>query len=132
MPLTGIASVRPDDGPRPNTDLMQDFKLWRHQVCQALQGLLTFDARRAASGVSASAGFQVVLQVLYVESHFTEFLSYQAWRQAGLDEEAGHALNALRQQLDAYDEPDTDVAILADPMWWHILGQVTLVVALLE
>ncbi|MBF9223016.1 hypothetical protein [Hymenobacter ruricola] len=103
-------------GPRPNPEMTQDFTLWKHQVRRAIAGLCAF-------APPAGPGFHAALQHLYAESHFAEFMAFQGWRQAGLTEEAGRALRTLQAQLDAYDEPDTDVAILADPCWWAILGR---------
>lgn len=71
------------------------------------------------------------MRELYVESHFTEFLSCEAWRQAGVDKATGEALFALQQLLNAYDEPETDAAILADPAWWAIMGQASRLATLL-
>ncbi|WP_460547216.1 hypothetical protein [Hymenobacter daeguensis] len=109
-------------GPRPNPEMTWDFRLWKHQVRLALGKLCALDFPRGACGAEANdAGFRAAIRELYVESHFTEFLACEAWRQAGLDETTGRALFALQHQLNAYDEPDTDAAIVADPAWWAIL-----------
>jgi len=112
--------------------MSQDFQLWKHQVRHALRSLCTLDFHRAAGEKGADAGFRSAMQALYVESHFTEFLACEAWRQAGLNEAAGQALQVLQHQLDAYDEPATDAAIVMDPSWWAIVGQAALVVTLLS
>jgi len=109
------AQLTRHSGPRPNPEMTQDFTLWKHQVRLAIGALCAF-------APPTGPGFRHALQDLYVEGHFTEFMAFQGWRQAGLSEAAGQALHNLQLQLDAYDEPDTDAAILADPHWWAILG----------
>lgn len=119
-------------GPRPNLDMSQDFSLWKHQLRLAISQLCSLDFPRGVSQADATdAGFRAVMQELYSGSHFTEFLACEAWRQAGLDNAAGEALRTLQQSLNAYDEPATDAAIVADPAWWGILGHASLVVKLL-
>lgn len=113
--------------------MSQDFMLWKHQVYVALSQLCALDFPRGVHGAEANdAGFRAVMQCLYNESHFTEFLACQAWRQAGLNETIGEALQTLQHCLNAYDEPETDAAILADPAWWVILGQASRVLKLLS
>jgi hypothetical protein len=116
-------------GPRPNPEMSQDFTLWKSQIRLALGRLCALDFPRGVPAQEATnAGFHAVMQGLYGECHFTEFLSYQAWRQAGVDEPTGQVLQALQEDLDCYDEPDTDAAIVADPAWWAIVGQASEVV----
>ena len=123
----------PYTGSRPSFDMSQDFILWRHQVRRAVGNLCTLDTQQNAhKEEDTNNGFHAAMRTLYVESHFTEFLACQAWRQTGLDEAAGSALHLLQHQLDAYDEPDTDAAIIADPTWQSIQHQATIVVTLLS
>jgi hypothetical protein len=120
-------------GLRPNLEMRQDFTLWKHQIRMALRRLGALDFPRGVPSQQATdAGFRTAMWGLYNESHFSEFLACQAWRQAGLSPATGAALLSLQQQLDAYDEPDTDVAIVADPAWWVVLGQILRVVDLLR
>jgi hypothetical protein len=119
------------EGPRPNLEMSQDFMLWKHQVRQALSRLCSLDFHRTAGATASDAGFRAALQGLYMDGHFTEFLACEAWRQAGVDEAGGHALQVLQRQLDAYDEPATDAAIMLDPEWWAIAGQAARVVTLM-
>ena len=120
-------------GPRPNPEMSQDFTLWKHQIRVALHQMCALDFPRGVPAVQATdAGFRSIMEGLYQESHFNEFMACQAWRQAGLPNATGAALQVLQQQLDAYDEPETDMAIVADPAWWVILGQASLVVNLLS
>lgn len=110
-------------GPRPNPEMSQNFSLWKHQVRHALEGLCAVKPLPPApEPAGGNASFATAMHTLYVESHFAEFVSFDAWRQAGLDETTGTTLKLLQEQLDDYDEPDTDAAILADPTWWAILG----------
>ena len=123
-----------DTGPRPNPEMTQDFTLWKHQIRRAIEGLYApalCSGARSPAMESDDATFHQAMHALYGESHFQEFLSCQAWRQAGLNEATGHALQALQQQLDAYDEPDSDAAIAGDPVWWAIQIQAQTAVALL-
>jgi hypothetical protein len=113
--------------------MSQDFTLWKHQIRVALNRLSTLDFPRGVPAQEATdAGFRTAMWQLYNESHFSEFLACQGWRQAGLSPATGDALRTLQQQLDAYDEPDTDAAIVADPAWWVVLGQIMRVVKLLS
>jgi hypothetical protein len=59
--------------------------------------------------------YSQALDALYKQARFVESLSYQAWQQVVLSADAGGELAALRAQIDAYDEPDTDVDIVCDP-----------------
>ena len=120
-------------GPRPNSDMSRDFMLWKHQIRLALSRLCALDFPRGSHGAEANdAGFRAAIRQLYIESHFTEFLACEAWRQAGLEEPVGKALYTFQQCLNAYDEPETDAAIVADPAWWAILGQASQLVKLLS
>ena len=130
MPFPGLPPQLCYAGPRPNEEMSQDFHLWKRQVRRAIASLCTFEVGRGPDRLT-NAGFHTAMHRLYVEGHFTDFLSYQAWRQAGVGETAGRALKELQRELDAYDEPDTDVAILADPTWWAIMGLALQVVDLL-
>jgi hypothetical protein len=113
--------------------MSQDFVLWKRQIRAALRQLCALDFPRGVSAAQATdAGFRAVMESLYQESGFTEFMACQAWRQAGLPKATGEAMQALQRQLDAYDEPETDVAIVADPAWWAILGQAIVVIELLS
>ena len=129
--FSGLPPLLDYAGPRPNAEMSQDFRLWKHEVRRALRGLCALDFHRAPGGNDSDAGFRSAMQTLYGESHFTEFLACDAWRQAGLSEATGRALQQLQQQLNAYDEPATDAAIVTDPGWWAIVGQAALIVALL-
>jgi hypothetical protein len=128
----GLAPPLYYEGPRPNPEMSQDFALWKRQIRVALDRLCALDFPRGVPQAQATdAGFRAVMHGLYMESHFAEFMACQAWRQAGLPPATGEALHTLQRHLDAYDEPATDAAILADPAWWAVLGQAALVVDLL-
>lgn len=115
--------------------MTQDFTLWKHQVSRAIGRLCDIEFQASGCFVGQErngAGLREALSSLYVESQFGQFLSFGAWRQAGLDEATGQELDALRRQLDAYDEPDSDAAILADPNWEAIVVRVKKVLLLLN
>jgi hypothetical protein len=112
--------------------MSQNFSLWKYQIRNALNRLCAVDFHQAAGAQASDAGFRAAMQGLYIESHFTEFLACEAWRQAGLNDDAGKALQVLQHQLDTYDEPATDAAIVMDPGWWAIVGQAALVVTQLS
>ena len=134
MEAAGVLRRGTYNGPRPIPDMTGDFSLWKSQICQAVRGLCDIDFQPSTSwreAIANGSNFQQALQRLYVDSHFTEFLSWQAWRQAGLSTEAGTELLTLQQLLDAYDEPATDAGILLDPNWWVILSQAKKVIFLL-
>jgi trimethylamine:corrinoid methyltransferase-like protein len=111
--------------------MSQDFSLWKCQIRTALNRLCALDFHQAVGAQDSDASFRSAMHELYIESHFTEFLACDAWRQAGVSEATGQALQVLQHQLDAYDEPATDAAIVTDPNWWAIVGQAALVVTLL-
>ena len=98
---------------------MNNFILWKTQIVQAIEGLNTI-GYQFAGGWYDNANFRAAIQRLYVDANFSEFLSYQAWRQVGVGEALGNKLESLRHQLDLYDEPDSDAAVLADPIWQAI------------
>jgi hypothetical protein len=133
MPFRSLPPQTAYEGPRPNSEMSQNFLLWKHQVHVALVKLCALDFPRGVPAAEATdAGFRAAMQELYIESHFSEFLAGDAWRQAGLSQATGAALHTLQRQLDAYDEPSTDAAIVADPAWWAVLGQALLVIELLS
>ena len=108
---------------------------WKAQVGQAIAGLseIEYQLSGCVAGEDHNgAGFKQALDFLYAESHFPQFLSLEAWRQAGLTDRAGSELETLRQQIDAYDEPDSDTAMMADPAWGAILFQAHKALRLLE
>ena len=132
MTVLSLPPLARPEGPRPNPETSQDFIRWKHQLRRALRQLCALDfPRDVPAGQATDAGFRAVMAGLYQESRFTEFMACQGWRQAGLANATGNALRTLQQQLDAYDEPETDAAIVADPAWWVILGQAMLVADLL-
>jgi hypothetical protein len=131
MDLPSSSFLSSPDGPRPNPEMTQDFTLWRLQVRQAITGLCALDGRPGTVDRHDCPAFRRALEALYVESHFTEFMACQGWRQAGLSAATGQALYDLQAQLDTYDEPDTDAAIVADPGWWAVRGLAGFAVALL-
>jgi hypothetical protein len=134
MVRAGVSERKIYDEVRPVPDTTGDFNLWKSQVCRAIAGLCEIENRPGGGlreAIDGASDFHQALNRLYADSHFTEFLSWQAWRQAGLDESVGQELLTLQQLLDAYDEPASDAAVLLDPKWWVIMGQAKTVVALL-
>ena len=130
----GVAERKIYDEVRPLQDTTGDFKLWKSQVSQAVAGLCEIELQPDNSweGIkNGASNFHRALSRLYVDSHFMEFLSWQAWWQAGLNESVGQELLVLQQLLDAYDEPASDAAVLLDPNWWVIIGQAKTVASLL-
>lgn len=132
MTAEGIADYVSDygaryyEGPRPRMDMTGDFILWQQQVRRALQGL----RRVGRAGTGQALSFRQAMQALYGESHFSAFVNSRAWEQAGLGNKTGAALQQLQQQLDLFEEPDTDDALLIDPDWQRIMAQVVVVLLL--
>ncbi|MBO2009598.1 hypothetical protein [Hymenobacter negativus] len=108
-----------------------EFFLWQQQVRKALQGLRYVGRGYLAKPTSPPPTFQEAMLVLYNDSRFSKFIASRAWQQAGLDNRAERELLKLQQQLDAFDEPDVDGELDANPAWQIILLQVKVVTALL-
>ena len=134
MTAEGVADCVSDygeryyEGPRPRLDMTSDFILWQQQVRRALQAMRLVGRTRAGHAPS----FKQAMQTLYSESQFSAFVNSHAWEQAGLGDKTGNALQQLQQQLDLFEEPDTDDALVFDPDWQRILAQVVVVTLLLQ
>jgi hypothetical protein len=114
--------------------MTQEYALWKHDLRQALHQLRYIDfylGSQREGGESYGAEFREAMNVIYADCRFEGFFALRAWEQAGLDEEAGRQLHGLKELIDAFDEPDTDAAILAHPQWHRILQQARLLEAYL-
>jgi hypothetical protein len=109
--------------PRPSKNMSEEFTLWRSRLKDAIGHLSSIVPAAKRKADSKHPGFDEAMSRLYIEAEFNDFLSYQAWRQAGLNKHAGKELDLLKQRLDAYDEPETDAEILNDPSWKLIVAQ---------
>lgn len=134
MTAEGVADCVSDygeryyEGPRPRLDMTSDFTLWRQQVRRALQAMRLV----GRAGSDHTPSFKQAMQALYADSQFSAFVNSRAWEQAGLGSKAGDALQQLQRQLDLFEEPATDDALLFDPDWQRILAQVVVVTLLLQ
>jgi len=105
--------------------MSDEYALWKLELRRAICNLCAIEFQQSGCWIGASsagATFREAMSRLYDASQFVEFLTYQAWRQAGLDDAAGDELNELRLLLDAYDEPDTDAGfwpIRPGTQYWH-------------
>ena len=114
--------------------MLNEYALWKQELRRAIGCLREIEFKTSAcwEGAEVSGStFHRAINHLYQECKFPAFLSLQAWQQAGLDAKAGAELQAFKALLDAYDEPETDAAILADPHWHLILSHATRAEALL-
>lgn len=118
-------------GPRPRLDMTGDFRLWQQQVQEALGELRQFGRQESDTGGGPAISFSLAMRKLYGDSHFSAFISSRAWQQAGLDAQIGQELQKLEQQLNAFEEPDSDELLATDPIWQKILAQVAVVIGLL-
>lgn len=119
------------DDPRPRFDTTTDYRLWRQQLYNALQALHHLGKEPKPRQQSLGSSFQLAMQKLYHDSHFSAFTSSRAWEQAGLGRRAEEELRRLQNQLDAFDEPDADEELADDAQWQAVLAQVLVVTALL-
>lgn len=113
--------------------MLTDYDAWKRELRRAIAHLLalTFQPHKDPTHPQA-ATFHGALARLYEDSQFPQFLALGAWQQAGLSPVAGEALQVFKSLLDAYDEPDTDAEIRADPEWHTILQQGAQVLDLLD
>ena len=114
--------------------MIEDYLLWKVAIRQAICQLADFNKQQ--SNKLADEGeltvFLSIVDCIYVNSRFTNFLAYRAWQQAGLSDAVGNGLIKLQQKLDAYDEPDTDAAIAVDPLWNEIVMLASTVIFLMN
>lgn len=106
--------------------MSEEYVLWKHDLRHALRHLCRIDAclrRDASETESPGERFRTAMNVLYLECRFEQFFALRAWEQAGLDQEAGQQLQTLKSLIDAFDEPDSDAAIVAHPQWHAIVQQ---------
>ena len=104
--------------------MSNEYALWKQDLRRAIGCLreIPFQASACWAGAEAAgSSFQRALNHLYQECQFPSFVALDAWRQAGLNAAAGAELVAFKHQLDAYDEPKSDAAIVTDPHWHAIL-----------
>lgn len=109
--------------------MSEEYALWKHDLRQALHHLCYIDFYLGSGHRGTEhygAGFRAAMNVIYTDCRFEEMFALRAWEQAGLEEEAGRQLQWLKNLIDAFDEPDTDAAILAHPHWHRILQQARL------
>jgi hypothetical protein len=115
--------------------MLNEYVLWKCELRRAIVCLQAVDFQATACWLGAGTGgtsFYQAMSHLYGDCKFPDFLALEAWRQAGLSPEAGKELQDFKNQLDAYDEPETDAAILADPLWHAILQAAARVADLLQ
>ncbi|HEX8326625.1 MAG TPA: hypothetical protein VF629_03715 [Hymenobacter sp.] len=112
--------------------MSNEYALWKQDLRRAVGGLcdLLFPVGAGGAG-AAEPSFLQALRYLYQECRFPAFVALEAWRQAGLNAAAGAELAAFMHRLDAYDEPDSDDALWADPRWLAIRRHAARVHALL-
>jgi hypothetical protein len=111
--------------------MSNEYALWKQDLRRAIGGLRELTVQAGAGGEAAGSSFQQAMNYLYQACQFPAFVALDAWRQAGLDAVAGAELVDFKHRLDAYDEPESDAAILADPHWHDLLRQAVRVQALL-
>ena len=119
--------------PQFHKHMTQEFLLWKRQISQAIVGLCNIEFHQSGGPGAKTDGtsFREAMNRLYADSHFAHFVSYHAWRQAGLNDAVGAELLLLQQQLDSFDEPEDDAAIQHDPYWASIIEQAQKVVGYL-
>jgi hypothetical protein len=104
--------------------MLDEFARWKVDLSQALRHLyfIEFYLGRGDRGTeSYGARFRTAMHRLYHEGRFEQLFAVHTWQHAGLDEESAQLLQGLKALVDAFEEPDTDAAILADPGWHRIL-----------
>lgn len=112
--------------------MLNEYTLWKQQLHQAIACLHHINLLSSPCWQQTQESvFQQAMNNLYQKCQFSDFLTLQAWRQAGLDAAADAELRTFKNMLDAYDEPETDAAILADQHWQAILQHATRATALL-
>jgi hypothetical protein len=115
--------------------MLNEYILWKSELRRAIDCLRAIEFQNSACWEGAKAGgasFHYAMTHLYGDCKFPDFLALEAWRQAGLSPQDGKALQDFKNHLDAYDEPETDAAILADPLWHAILKEAARIVSLLD
>lgn len=109
--------------------MSNEYALWKQDLRRAIDGFREIQLQ--SGGEATGSSFQRALNHLYQDCQFPSFLALNAWQQAGLDAAAGAELVAFKHRLDAYDEPEPDDAMWADPHWHAILHHAVRVQALL-
>ena len=115
--------------------MASDYVLWKLDISRAIALLPDIEFQLSCCWVGATSdggSFREAMSYLYSDYQLANFLTLRAWEKAGLKEAAAAELLTLKVMLDAYDEPDTDASILADPGWHTILAQAKKVMGLLE
>ena len=115
--------------------MASDYVLWKLDISRAIALLPNIEFQLSCCWVGATSdggSFREAISYLYSDCQLANFLTLRAWEQAGLKEAAAAELLTLKVMLDAYDEPDTDASVLADPGWHTILAQAKKVMSLLE
>ncbi len=74
------------------------------------------------------SSFSETYCTLYDDAFFTKFLTWE--RHVDVSPASLQEMETLRRLIDAYGEPDTPAAILADPHWQAIVRQAQLILQL--
>ncbi|SFQ83429.1 hypothetical protein [Hymenobacter arizonensis] len=111
---------------------MNDFTLWKRKVLDAIQDLadLGYQKRAWLGGGEEVASFVETVAALLDDSFFDQFLDEAPRSQTQLDDDSWAAMDQLRKLIYAYEEAETDDAILKDPKWHEVVKQAREVMSL--
>lgn len=104
-----------------------EYLRWKKRVYQAIEDVSNLALQhRAWSTIGPEvSSFVEIYCTLYDDCAFAKFLALDAivWQQLGLSAQTRQEMETLRHLMDAYQEPDTHAAILADPEWQAVVKQ---------
>jgi hypothetical protein len=106
---------------------MTEYLQWKKRVYQAIEDVsdLAFQHRAWSTLGPEVSSFVETYSTLYDDCSFPKFLALDAtvWQQLGLTVHTRQEMEILRCLMNAYQEPDTHAAILADPKWQAVVKQ---------
>ncbi|MCB2380469.1 hypothetical protein LGH70_22945 [Hymenobacter sp. BT635] len=114
---------------------MDEFTAWKQMVYNAIFSIADLDFQKNAwfnNASELSSSFVETISILYDDSFFVKFLEADSWKFLKLSNKLHEEMSALKNMIDAYNEPESHKAILEDPNWLAIVFQARKVILLFD
>lgn len=108
---------------------MIDYAQWNRKIYNSIRNIADLDFQKRAwlGGGSEVSSYVETIASLLDDSFFDEYLDKVPRSETRLDDDSWAAMDKLRKLVYAYQELETDAAILEDPRWHDIVDQAKLI-----